>query len=213
MKKIHLSRRNFLISSVAGTSSLVFANDFSLAKEAVDLLNPASPLVLPPNFSPSVWFTMESNGRTTVHIFKNEMGQHVGTSLAQIVAEELCLSWKDVTIDYPQMDSSTIATYGMQMTGGSWSVVSEFDKLSRVAAAARQIIVESGADILGADISDCIAENSVVKDTLMGEKISFSEILSETVIDYQVTEEDLASVNLKKKQAVSYTHLTLPTKA
>ena len=199
MNKIHLSRRNFLISSVAGTSSLVFANDFSLAKDAVDLLNPASPLVLPPNFSPSVWFTMESNGRTTVHIFKNEMGQHVGTSLAQIVAEELCLSWKDVTIDYPQMDASTFATYGMQLTGGSWSIVSEFDKLSKVAAAARQIIVESGADLLGADIADCIAENSVVKDTLMGEKISFSEILSETVIDYQVTEEDLASVNRKQK--------------
>tara|TARA_A100001234_G_scaffold221106_1_gene235884 strand:- start:185 stop:2362 length:2178 start_codon:yes stop_codon:yes gene_type:complete len=143
---------------------------------------------------------MESNGRTTVHIFRNEMGQHVGTSLAQIVAEELCLSWKDVTIDYPQMDSNTYGTYGMQLTGGSWSVVSEFDKLSKVSAAARQIIVESGADLLGADLADCIAENSIVKDTLMGEKISFSEILSETVIDYQVTEEDLATVNRKEKK-------------
>jgi len=194
------SRRSFLISSAAGASSLVFAKRIVNAKEAVDLLNPASPLVLPPNFAPSVWFTMESNGRTTVHIFRNEMGQHVGTSLAQIVAEELCLSWKDVTIDYPQMDSNTYGTYGMQLTGGSWSVVSEFDKLSKVSAAARQIIVESGADLLGADLADCIAENSFVKDTLMGEKISFSEILSETVIDYQVTEEDLATVNRKEKK-------------
>ena len=194
------SRRSFLISSAAGASSLVFANNIVDAKEAVDLLNPASPLVLPPNFAPSVWFTMESNGRTTVHIFRNEMGQHVGTSLAQIVAEELCLSWKDVTIDYPQMDSNTFGIYGMQLTGGSWSVVSEFDKLSKVSAAARQIIIESGADLLGADLDDCIAENSIVKDTLMGEKISFSEILSETVIDYQVTEEDLASVKRKEKR-------------
>ena len=200
MHKMKFSRRSFLISSAAGASSLVFANSIVNAKEAVDLLNPASPLVLPPNFAPSVWFTMESNGRTTVHIFRNEMGQHVGTSLAQIVAEELCLSWKDVTIDYPQMDSNTYGTYGMQLTGGSWSVVSEFDKLSKVSAAARQIIVESGADLLGADLADCIAENSFVKDTLMGEKISFSEILSETVIDYQVTEEDLATVNRKEKK-------------
>ena len=200
MHNKEFSRRTFLISSAAGASSLVFANNIVNAKEAVDLLNPASPLVLPPNFAPSVWFTMESNGRTTVHIFRNEMGQHVGTSLAQIVAEELCLSWKDVTIDYPQMDSNTYGTYGMQLTGGSWSVVSEFDKLSKVSAAARQIIVESGADLLGADLADCIAENSIVKDTLMGEKISFSEILSETVIDYQVTEEDLATVNRKEKK-------------
>ena len=200
MRNKKFSRRSFLISSAAGASSLVFANNIVNAKEAVDLLNPASPLVLPPNFAPSVWFTMESNGRTTVHIFRNEMGQHVGTSLAQIVAEELCLSWKDVTIDYPQMDANTYGTYGMQLTGGSWSVVSEFDKLSKVSAAARQIIVESGADLLGADLADCIAENSIVKDTLMGEKISFSEILSETVIDYQVTEEDLATVNRKEKK-------------
>ena len=200
MHKKEFSRRSFLISSAVGASSLVFANSIVNAKEAVDLLNPASPLVLPPNFTPSVWFTMESNGRTTVHIFRNEMGQHVGTSLAQIVAEELCLSWKDVTIDYPQMDSNTYGTYGMQLTGGSWSVVSEFDKLSKVSAAARQIIVESGADLLGADIADCIAENSIIKDTLMGEKISFSEILSETVIDYQVTEEDLATVQRKEKK-------------
>ena len=200
MHKKEFSRRSFLISSAVGASSLVFANSIVNAKEAVDLLNPASPLVLPPNFTPSVWFTMESNGRTTVHIFRNEMGQHVGTSLAQIVAEELCLSWKDVTIDYPQMDSNTYGTYGMQLTGGSWSVVSEFDKLSKVSAAARQIIVESGADLLGADIADCIAENSFIKDTLMGEKISFSEILSETVIDYQVTEEDLATIQRKEKK-------------
>ncbi len=200
MHNKEFSRRTFLISSAAGASSLVFANNIVNAKEAVDLLNPASPLVLPPNFAPSVWFTMESNGRTTVHIFRNEMGQHIGTSLAQIVAEELCLSWKDVTIDYPQMDSNTYDTYGMQLTGGSWSVVSEFDKLSKVSAAARQIIVESGADLLGADIADCMAENSIVKDTLMGEKISFSEILSETVIDYQVTEEDLENVKRKDKK-------------
>jgi isoquinoline 1-oxidoreductase beta subunit len=171
-----------------------------VGKKAVDLLNPASPLVLPPNFSPSVWFTMESNGRTTVHIFRMEMGQHVGTSLAQIVAEELGLRWNDVTIDYPQMDHTTMATYGLQLTGGSYSIYEEFDKLSRVSASAREIILESGADLLGAELADCIVEDSMVKDTLMGEKISFSEILSETIIDYQVDEKDLAGVKLKKKE-------------
>ena len=174
MNKFETTRRSFLISSGAGLTSLVFADSaLSVGKEAVDLLNPASPLVLPPNFSPSVWFTMESNGRTTVHIFRMEMGQHVGTSLAQIVAEELGLRWNDVTIDYPQMDHTTMATYGLQLTGGSYSIYEEFDKLSKVAASAREIILESGADLLGADISDCIVENSMVKDTLMGEQISF----------------------------------------
>ena len=204
MIDINLKRRSFLISSAAGLSSLVFARSgIAQGKEAVDLLNPSSPLVLPQNFSPSIWFTMESNGRTTVHIFRNEMGQHVGTALAQIVAEELGLSWEDVTIDYPQMDYTTINTYGPQLTGGSWSIFEEFDKLSRVSAAARQIILETGADLLGADVGDCIVEKSTVKDTIMGEKISLSEILSETVIDYEVSEEDLKEVTLKAKKDYS----------
>ncbi len=200
MKNFKLSRRKFLVSSGAGLSSLVFAESvLSQGKQAVDLLNPSSPLVLPSNFVPSVWFTMESNGRTTVHVFRNEMGQHVGTAFAQIVAEELGLNWSDITIDYPQMDHKTLSQYGLQMTGGSYSVYEEFGKLSRVAASARQIILEAGADLLGAEVSDCIAENSYIKDTLMGEKITFSEILTETVIDYQVDEQDLENIKLKSK--------------
>ena len=59
MNKFETTRRSFLISSGAGLTSLVFADSaLAVGKKAVDLLNPASPLVLPPNFSPSVWFTM-----------------------------------------------------------------------------------------------------------------------------------------------------------
>ena len=53
---------------------------------------------------------------------------------------------------------------------------------------------------MGADLADCVVEDSMVKDTLMGEKISFSEILSETIIDYEVDEKDLAGIQLKKKE-------------
>ena len=63
MSKNKVSRRTFLISSLAGMSSLVFADKlFAETKAAVDLLNASSPLVLPPNFAPSVWFTMECTG-------------------------------------------------------------------------------------------------------------------------------------------------------
>ena len=47
---------------------------------------------------------MQSSGFTNVHIFKQEIGQHVGTAFAQIVAEELELDWDKVSIDYPSMD-------------------------------------------------------------------------------------------------------------
>ena len=69
-------------------------------------------------------FTMQSNGLTNIHIYNSEFGQHIGTSLAQMVAEELDLSWNDVSIDYPSMDlSMKTRTNGGVWTGGSLGVL------------------------------------------------------------------------------------------
>ena len=42
------------------------------------------------------------SGQTIMHIVKAEMGQHIGTALAQIIAEELEVDWSKVTLDYPE---------------------------------------------------------------------------------------------------------------
>ena len=105
-----LSRRRFLIMSGAGATTMAFASS-AMGREAVNLLDPTNPLVIPQNFKPSIWFTMEANGRTTVHVLRAEIGQHVGTAFAQIVAEELELEWNRVTIDYPEMEAGTRAIY------------------------------------------------------------------------------------------------------
>ncbi len=194
-----LSRRKFLVLSGSGATSMAFATS-AMGREAVNLLDPGNPLIIPQNFKPSIWFTMETNGRTTVHVIRAEIGQHIGTAYAQIVAEELELDWDRVTIDYPEIDANTMMTYGAQITGGSYSVHEMFDWLSRTAAAARGILVEAGADLLGADPADCIARNGQVVDEVFGDNISYSDILSETTIDYEVYEEDLSAVKLKARE-------------
>ena len=50
--------------------------------------------------SPSIFFDIHGDNRVVVHIAKSEMGQHVGTALAQILAEELEADWDTVSIDY-----------------------------------------------------------------------------------------------------------------
>ena len=159
MTDIDSSRRKFLISSAAGISGLVIAQS-SLAGTVTNLLDPGSPLMLPENFSPSVWFTMQSSGETTIHVFRQELGQHIGTAFAQIIAEELELDWSKVSIDYPSVDAAIVAQTGVQLTGGSASVLQSFDPLSRAAAVARQFLIDSGADILGSEPSDCYADAS-----------------------------------------------------
>jgi isoquinoline 1-oxidoreductase len=206
------SRRQFLISSAAGSASLLFgvSSAQAVGRQVINLLNPSSPLVVPPNFRPTIWFTMEANGRTTVHILKTEMGQHIGTTLAQIVAEELELAWDWVQIDYPEMTAEAQATYGIQITGGSYSTNEMFDRLARSAAAARELIVETGAKLLDTEKEDCVARRSSVFDTVSGEKMTYSEILSSTAIEYKVSEEDLAEVKLKPKDKYKIIGRSLP---
>ncbi len=186
-----LSRRSFLAFSAGSIVCGALPTDVA-SKQITDLLNPSSPIMLPSNFSPSLWFTMESNGRTKIHILKSEIGQHVGTALAQIIAEQLCLNWSHVSIDYPEMDYNTFDKYGGQITGGSYSVHEMYGRLSKQAAFARQLIVEAGADLMGSEFEDCYAASGIVKDKLYETQISYSEILSETAIEYMITDEDLS---------------------
>ena len=182
----------------------------AVGRQVINLLNPSSPLVVPPNFDPTIWFTMEANSRTTIHILKTEMGQHIGTTLAQIVAEELELAWEWVQIDYPEMTAEAQATYGLQITAGSYSTHEMFDRLARSAAAARDLIVETGAKLLDTEKEDCVARRSSVVDTVSGEKMTYSEILSSTAIEYKISEEDLAEVKLKPKDKFKVIGRSMP---
>ena len=200
LKKV--SRRSFLVSSAMGSTALVLCVKDAMAagKQVVNLLDDGSPLMIPPNFDPSIWFTMESNGATTIHVVKAEMGQHIGTCFAQIVAEELELDWKLVRIDYPEMNAAAQDQYGLQITGGSFSTYEMFDRLARSSAVARGLLIEVGAEILGSSVEDCIARKGRIIDTVLDVEISYSEILSETAISHTVEEEDLAEVVLKERE-------------
>src|SRR5207237_3130947 len=134
-------------------------------------------------FTPSIWFTITPDGKTTVHIVKAEMGQHVGTSLAQVIAEELEVKWDDVRLDMPQESAENFAVYGLAYTVNSGSVTTEFDRLSRAGAAGRIALVSAGAKLLRADESDCYAEESRIIDRVSGRSITYGEILQKTKIE------------------------------
>jgi isoquinoline 1-oxidoreductase beta subunit len=209
MTQFDPSRRKFIISSTAGVSGLMIAQS-ALGGAVVNLLDPGSPLVLPENFTPCVWFTMQSSGEANIHIFKQELGQHVGTAFAQIVAEELDLDWSKVNIDYPEMDSVQVQKTGQQLTGGSMSVLTNFTELAQSAAVARQFLVEAGAEILGSAPTDCITQSGYVIDPIYEERISYSEILSQTTISHTIQPEELAEATLKKREDYKIIGQSLP---
>ena len=60
------------------------------------------------HFDPSVWYSIAPDGIVTVTCGKADMGQHIASTMAQIIAEELGASWKDMRVQLaPTIRSST----------------------------------------------------------------------------------------------------------
>ncbi|MBT3938131.1 MAG: molybdopterin-dependent oxidoreductase, partial [Pelagibacterales bacterium] len=143
-----ITRREMLVgSAVAGTGLVVGYSGLS------SVTGGAREALAAGNFNHQLFLTMDTSGIATVHITKAEIGQHIGTALAQAVAEELEVDWNDVRIDYPDSDPK----YGLMITGGSWSVNWTFDRNSRIGASARIALVEAGAKLMGVPAAQCSA--------------------------------------------------------
>jgi isoquinoline 1-oxidoreductase subunit beta len=183
-----VGRRQFLVGTIAAGAGLTCG--FSLLPYVT---GSAGEALAAGNFSPTVWYTIDRGGIVTVHITKSEMGQHVGTALAQAVAEELEADWRDIRIDYPD----PAERWGLMVTGGSWSVNSTFDTMSRCGAAGRMALVEAGAKAMGVSESDCHAANGRVI-SKSGKSISYAELVASGKVDKTYTPDELKGIALKK---------------
>jgi isoquinoline 1-oxidoreductase subunit beta len=142
-------------------------------------------------YSPSLWCVIDGDGRILVHVAKAEMGQHVGTALARILAEELEADWEDVELVHVDPDPK----WGYMITGGSWSVNQSFEALSRAGAAGRIAMIEAGAAMLGAPVGECVARDSVVRH---GDRaVSYGEIVAAAAVTRTFSDAELAAIPLK----------------
>lgn len=143
------------------------------------------------SFAPTIWFEMDSAGNVLVNITKAEMGQHVGTALARIVADELGAAWDAVSIKHVDSDPK----WGFMVTGGSWSVWTSFAALSQAGAAGRTVLIDAAAEMMGVDAADCVARNGQV--TAGSQSLTFGEIVAGGNIDRSFTAEELAAMPIK----------------
>jgi isoquinoline 1-oxidoreductase beta subunit len=99
----------------------------------------------------------------TLIVNKSEMGQGVYTSLPMLVAEELECDWDKVRVESAPVDSVYNHTvFGIQMTGGSTSVSSEWERMRKIGAAAREMLVAAAAETWKVERTSCRAENGKV---------------------------------------------------
>ena len=133
-----ITRREFLIRSSVTSAGAVLGIAFG-----TDMLTSgtAEAAVATQAFTPAIWFTVTPDGKTVIHIVKAEMGQHIGTAFAQVIAEELEIKWGDVRLDQPVESNETFGVYGLAYTVNSGSVTTEFDRIARAGAARSEDVV------------------------------------------------------------------------
>jgi len=184
-----LNRRGFLISAFA--SGVAFG--FPAASKAA--MDPAAADGLPvaadgTPFAPTIWYWIDEKGKVNVHVIRAEMGQHVGTAIARILADELGANWDDVSIEHVDTDPK----WGLMVTGGSWSVWQSWPVYRQAGAAGRVALAEKAATLWGVDLAEVTVANGQV--TAPGHTAGFGELVAEG-IDRSFTAEELKALPLK----------------
>ncbi|KAB0667377.1 xanthine dehydrogenase family protein molybdopterin-binding subunit [Oryzomonas japonica] len=155
---IKVSRRDFIKTGLLVGGGLVLACHIPLGGRA------AAATAATTTFAPNAFLRIGTDGSVTVIVNKSEMGQGVYTSLPMLIAEELACDWNKVRVEAaPVAPEYNHAQYGpFMVTGGSSSVRSEWDRLSRAGAAAREMLVAAAAKGWKVEPATCRAENGVV---------------------------------------------------
>ena len=180
-----LSRRSFLIGAAGASVLFGFPRTGFTAADAVS----TPPAAL---FEPTIWYRVDRSGVVTVSIIKAEMGQHIGTALARILADELEVDWEKVRLDYVDTDPK----WGLMLTGASWSVWQTFMPFSQAGAAGRIALLEEGAKLLNANKTMCSARRGAVS---AGDRsISFGDIVARGSLTRSFTADQLKAMPIKK---------------
>jgi isoquinoline 1-oxidoreductase beta subunit len=131
-----------------------------------------SPRPLP---DPNAFLRIGADESVTVLLAHSEMGQGIWTTLPMLVAEELGCDWSKVRVEHaPAAPAYAHTAMGMQMTGGSTSTWSEFDRYRQAGAMAREMLIQAAAQQWKVDPSECRAEKGSVAHG--GNRLSFGKL-------------------------------------
>ena len=146
-----VSRREFFATAAVGTLLLGFrVGDAAAAPAGAD-------------FAPNAFIRIGRNNVVTIIVNKAEMGQGISTALPMLIAEELEIDLRRVKVRAAPVDAAYAHPQaGIQFTGGSQSVATEWDRFRKAGAAAREMLLAPAAQAWGVDRASLRAENGRV---------------------------------------------------
>lgn len=162
-----ITRRTFLAAFNLAAGGLALG----LVPELARAVEPTTKTVKA-TFDPSVFIHVGKDSKVTLVCHRSEMGQGVRSSLAYLFADELGADMARVAL--VQADGDT--AYGDQNTDGSSSIRKRYTELRRLAATARQALVEAAARQLGVPASSLTVQDSAVRHAASGRSLDFGAL-------------------------------------
>ena len=159
MNSTTVTRRDFLKTGGMISGGLLIS--FFVPAGAKSLLNADKNVSA--FFAPNAYLNIGSDGIVKILLAHAEMGQGIWTTLPMLIVEELDCDWSKISVEHAPADQPYIHTmYGIQITGGSSTTWSEFDRYRNAGATARTMLIEAAAKQFRVQPSECHTEKGFV---------------------------------------------------
>jgi len=185
--QFELARRDFFKILGAGIAVFAIAKDALAAQETALGHRSFHNEELPKDIS--AWLHIGEDGTVTGFTGKAEIGQNIRTALAQTIADELRVPFESVRM----VTADTALTPFDAGTFGSRTTPTITPQLRRVAAAARDILVEAAAKEWGVAPEGLIAADAKISDPASGRSLKYAELaLCKTLAQSLPTEDPIS---------------------
>ena len=173
--RLGLDRRQFLKTSTGLVIGFTVASGLGPRLGSAFAQEGAAAGAPKPLPDPNAFLAIGEDESVTVLLAHSEMGQGVWTTLPMLVAEELGCDWSKIKVEHaPAAPAYAHTGFGMQMTGGSTSTYTEYDRYRQVGALAREMLIAAAAEQWKVSPSQCRVEKGSV---VSGEKrLSFGKL-------------------------------------
>lgn len=191
---INQSRRTFIKATAFVAGGLVIAFSIPYAKRFMQHEQAATPGQDKPLPAPNAFLRIGADDSITVLLAHSEMGQGVWTTLPMLIADELDADWSKVKVEHaPAAPAYAHTAFGIQITGGSSTTWSEFDRYRQAGALTRALLLQAAAKTWGVPVEGLRTENGMV---INGEQTLSYGKLAETAAGLETPKE----VTLKKPE-------------
>jgi len=194
---VNVSRRGFLKAGALAGGGLILGFRLGGVARAGEI---------PEEFVLNAFLRIGDDESVTIIANHSEMGQGIYTSLPMMLAEELDADWSKVSVEAAPVDPVYNHTaFGIQMTGGSTTTWSEWERFRKCGATARAMLVEAAAKAWGVEPATCRTEKGEVIHDESGRRVSYGKIAGDAM--------DLkAPADVKLKDPKDFTLIGKPVK-